>query len=114
MKEIKAYIRIVGIDNLIAHLEDAGAKDITITRVDALGDLADFEFDRWHIIRRYAETYFRVAKIEIVCTDEQAETLVEIIKEKAHTGEKGDGRIFVADIDAAVNIRTGRRGREAL
>lgn len=114
MKEIKAYVRLTGIDTLIESLEEAGSKDITVTRVDALGDLADFEFDRWHIIRRYSETYFKIAKIEIVCSDEQADILVQIIKEKAHTGERGDGRIFVSGIEKAVNIQTGQEGLKAL
>ena len=114
MKELKAYVRLVGIDHLIEALEEAGAKDITVTRVDALGDLADFEFDRWHIIRRYSETYFKVAKIEIACTNEQAKTFMRIIKEKAHTGERGDGRVFITNIENAVNIRTGQEGNAAL
>ena len=99
MKEVKAYVRITGIDYLIESLENAGAKDITVTRVDALGDLADYEFDRWHIVRRYSETYFKVAKIEIVCTDEQAKIFMNLIKENAHTGERGDGRVFIANIE---------------
>lgn len=114
MKELKAYVRLTLIDYLIECLEEAGVKDITITRVDALGDLADFEFDRWHIIRRYSEIYFKVAKIEIVCTDEQANTFLDIIKEKAYTGEQGDGRIFITNVGRAINIRTKEEGEAAL
>ncbi len=114
MKELKAYVRIAGIDYLIESLENAGAKDITVSRVDALGNLSDYEFDRWHIIRKYSETYSKVAKIEIVCTDEQAEKFMNLIKEKAHTGERGDGRVFITDVADAVNIRTGERGEKAL
>lgn len=114
VKELKAYIRPTFLNSTIEELEKAGAKDLTVIRVDALGALADSEFDRWHIVRKYDEKYFRVAKLEIVCEDSAVGQLVEIIREHAHTGEKGDGRIFVSTVEDAVNIRTGQRGREAL
>lgn len=114
MKELKAYIRPTFLNSVIEELEKAGAKDLTVLRVDALGALADSEFDRWHIVRKYDEKYFRVAKLELVCADEDASRFVEIIQKHAHTGEKGDGRVFVSWIEDAVNIRSGRRGQDAL
>ncbi len=39
---------------------------------------------------------------------------VNIIAEHGHTGESGDGRVFVSPIDQAVNIRTGEEGEQAL
>jgi nitrogen regulatory protein P-II 1 len=114
MKEIKAYIRPQFINSLVERLEESGAKDMTVIRLDALGALADSEFSRWHIIRRYAEKYSQLLKIEIVCHDREAPGFVEIIRETAHTGRKGDGRIFVSDVEQAVNIRTGEEGEKAL
>lgn len=114
MKELKAYVRPTFLNTIIEELEKAGAKDLTVIRVDALGTLADSEFDRWHIVRKYDEKYFRVAKLEFVCADNEATRFVEIIREHGYTGEKGDGRIFVSSIEDAVNIRTSQRGAEAL
>ncbi|MBN1359390.1 MAG: P-II family nitrogen regulator [Sedimentisphaerales bacterium] len=114
MKELKAYIRPTFLNSIIEELEKAGAKDLTVIRVDALGALADSEFDRWHIVRKYDEKYYCVAKLELVCADEDADRFMEIIREHGHTGEKGDGRVFVSWIEEAVNIRTGQRGEEAL
>lgn len=114
MKEIKAYIRPTFLNTIVQELEKAGAKDMTVIRVDALGALADSEFDRWHILRKYDEKYYRVAKLEIVCTDDEADRFVEIIREHGHTGEKGDGRVFVSWIENAVNVRTGAKGEDAL
>jgi nitrogen regulatory protein PII len=114
VKELKAYIRPTFLNTVIQELEKAGAKDMTVLRVDALGALADSEFDRWHIVRKYDEKYYRVAKLEIVCEDDDAGRFVEIIREHGHTGEKGDGRVFVSWIEDAVNIRTGQRGEDAL
>lgn len=114
MKEIKAYIRPNFLNSTIHALEEAGVRDITIIRVDALGTLADYEQDRWHVLRRYSAKYSAVAKIEIVCRDEEVRGLVEVIRTRGHTGEHGDGRIFVTEVSMAVNIRTGEEGEGAL
>jgi nitrogen regulatory protein P-II 1 len=114
MKEIKAYIRPTFLDSTIEHLEKEGAKDITVIRVDALGELADFEYDRRHIIRKYSEKYSKVVKLEIVCQDHEAEKFMRIIKEYAYFGEHGDGRVFLSPILRAINIRTGEEDEAAL
>jgi len=114
MKELKAYIRPTFLNTVIQELEKAGARDMTVIRVDALGALADSELDRWHIVRKYDEKYYRIAKLEIVCEDDKAGQFIDIIQEHAHTGEKGDGRVFVSWIEDGVNIRTGQRGPDSL
>ena len=114
MKEIKAYVRPTFLNSMIERLEEKGAKDITVIRVDALGALADHEFDRWHFVRKYAEKYFTIAKLEIVCRDDQAKEFMETIKEYGHTGEHGDGRVFISNVEYAANITTGREGEAAL
>ncbi|HEM62013.1 MAG TPA: P-II family nitrogen regulator [Chloroflexi bacterium] len=114
MKEIKAYVRHAFLEAIIRDLEEAGARDLTVVRVDALGDLVDYEDDQWHLLRKYAEKYRSLAKLEIVCTDDEAGRFLDIIATKGHSGESGDGRAFVAPIEEAVNIRTGQRGENAL
>lgn len=52
--------------------------------------------------------------ISIVVRDKNAEKTVQAILNAAQTGEVGDGRIFVYDIEDAVRIRTGERGDIAL
>ncbi|MDF1613132.1 P-II family nitrogen regulator [Stygiobacter electus] len=53
-------------------------------------------------------------KIESVVQDELAETVVNSIQENAHTGNPGDGKIFVTDVVNVVKIRTNERGKEAI
>ncbi len=53
-------------------------------------------------------------KIEIICADEMVAEIVEEIKQNAHTGRKGDGKIFVYDVEKAVSIRTGETGNQAI
>lgn len=114
MKEIKAYIRPVKLDEILERLEEGGARDITVIRVHAIGELADPEANRRRIVRSHREKYSAVVKLEMVCRDEEAEPLVEIIRDHGRTGARGDGRIFVSPIEEAVSIRTGTRGDEAL
>ena len=114
MKEIKAYVRPELLETIIGRLEEAGARDITVVRVDALGALVDHEMERWHFVRTYAQKYSSIAKLEIVCNDEQSEQFTQIVQEAGHLGESGDGRIFVSNIERAINIRTGAKGEEAL
>jgi nitrogen regulatory protein PII len=114
MREIKAYVRPGLLETIIKRLEDAGAKDLTVIRVDALGALVDYEAERTHLFRKYAEKYGKIAKVEIVCRDDQAGPFAQIIREAGHLGESGDGRIFITTIEAAINIRTGSEGEDAL
>jgi nitrogen regulatory protein PII len=114
MKEVKAYMRSEFLDSTIRRLEEAGAKDITVTRVDAIDAMADYEMDRWHILRKYNEIYSSIARLEIICLDDQAMKFMQIIKEGGHTGESGDGRIFLSTIEHAINIKTGEEGEKAL
>jgi len=114
MKEIKAYFRPEFIDRVVEALEHAGARDLTVIRVDALGPLADASTNQHHFLRKYADKYSAVVKLEIVCRDEDAARFAEVIRQQAHTGQHGDGRIFIATVDDAVNIRTGEAGSQAL
>ncbi len=114
MKPIKAFMRRQLLGSTISELQTKGARDITVTNVDAIGNLSDFEMDRWHILRRYQETYSRIAKLEIVCKNGEVRTFVDVIKEHGHTGERGDGRVFVMPVEQAANIRTGEEGENAL
>ncbi len=49
-------------------------------------------------------------KLEIVVDDNDVVRAVDVILELAHTGEPGDGKIFIIPVDDAVRVRTGERG----
>jgi len=53
-------------------------------------------------------------KIEIVVCEVPVETVISVIEKVCCTGNIGDGKIFVYDVEDAVKIRTGERGREAI
>ena len=53
-------------------------------------------------------------KIEAVVDDGLVDQVIEAVSKAANTGKIGDGKIFVANIEQAVRIRTGESGSEAL
>jgi nitrogen regulatory protein P-II 2 len=62
----------------------------------------------------YAVNFLPKIKIEVAVTDELLEQVVETIQKSANTGQIGDGKIFVVDLQTAVRIRTGDTGVDAL
>jgi nitrogen regulatory protein P-II 1 len=58
--------------------------------------------------------YVKKSKLEMVVPDEMAEKVVETIQRHAHTGNAGDGKIFVYRVDDVVRIRTGEHGDSAI
>ncbi len=56
------------------------------------------------------DRYCSSVKIELVCLDEEAERFANIILEKAHTGRKGDGKIFISKVNTAISISTNKIG----
>jgi nitrogen regulatory protein P-II 1 len=112
MKEIKLYIRPEVAERVINELETAGASGMTVIDVSTIGGWADPEKSKLSI--EYCEKYCSSVKIELVCTDNNLQKFVDIILDKAYTGRKGDGKIFVSDIIEAYNIRTKKQQEEAL
>ena len=54
--------------------------------------------------------YVPHVKIEIVCLDERVDEIVSTIQKNVHTGLRGDGKIYVSNIERAVRFSTGRKG----
>lgn len=56
----------------------------------------------------------KMTKIEIVVRDEIADAVVDTIARSAHTGQGGDGKIFVCEVSDVISIRTGEHGDAAI
>ena len=62
----------------------------------------------------YAIDFVPKVKIEVICTNENLQTVVDTILKTAQTGQIGDGKIFVTNLEDSIRIRTGERGEDAL
>jgi nitrogen regulatory protein P-II 1 len=113
MKKIEAIIRPTKFDEVVQGLSEAGITcGMTITEVKGFGRQKGFvEIYRG---REYEIRFIPKLKIEIVLNDELVEKAISVIIEKAKTGEVGDGKIFIFNLEDAIRIRTGQRGKEAL
>jgi len=112
MKMIVAVIKHFRLDNVKDALSQAGIHGMTVTEVKGFGR------QKGHI-EIYRGSSFEVRfipklKIEIAVPDEKLEEIVGIIQTAGHTGEIGDGKIFVYDLEDVIRIRTGERGEEAI
>jgi nitrogen regulatory protein P-II 2 len=112
MKMIVAVIKHFKLDSVKDALSLAGIQGMTLTEVKGFGR------QKGHIeIYRgssYEVRFIPKLKIEVAVPDNRLGEIIGIIQKAAHTGEIGDGKIFVYELNDVIRIRTGERGEEAL
>ena len=112
MKKVEAIIRPGKLDEIKNALAAAGILGITVSQVLGFGR------QKGHTqIYRGQEVVTHLLpkiKLEIVTVDEKVENVIEIIVKTARTGQVGDGKIFVQNVDEVVRIRTGDQGEKAI
>lgn len=112
MKKIEAVIKPFKLDDVIEGLDAIGIKGMTTSEVRGYGrQKGHTEIYRGN---EYMVKLLPKVKIAIVVEDNQVETVIKTICEKAYTGEVGDGKIFVIPVEDAVRVRTGERGSAAI
>ncbi len=109
---VVAYIRPDKLSDVKQGLAEAGAPSLTVTNVSGRGSQPS-KTGQWRG-EEYVVDLHQKVKVECVVADVPAEDVVDAIEESAHTGEPGDGKIFVLPVESAVQIRTGKRGPEAV
>ncbi|MCG6947504.1 MAG: P-II family nitrogen regulator [Acidobacteria bacterium] len=112
MREIKAYIRVSKVDDVIRTLRKAGAPGITVTRVHGVG--YGYEPYLFTLAPSELKKTAEVAKLEVVCEEDCADHAAEVIVQVARTGDPGDGIVFTTPVERAVKIRTGDEDSRAL
>jgi nitrogen regulatory protein P-II 1 len=58
--------------------------------------------------------YMPGTRLEVICADELLEEVVKVIESTAHTGLRGDGKIYISNVEDAMRISTGERGKDAV
>ncbi len=112
MKEVKAYVRIHMLDKVIHGLEKAGFTDMTVHDLRAIRHGLRDEDIEYSV--ELSERYMNVAKLALVVRDRDVLVVARIICERARTGFKGDGLIYVSPVEEAIHIRSGVRGERAV
>jgi nitrogen regulatory protein P-II 1 len=112
MKKIEAIVKPFKLDEVKARVYAAGGKGMTVSEVKGFGRTGG----KKEVYRGSAYTVDFVPKVRIQCfvDDELVNPVIDAIVAAARTGEIGDGKITVSNLEEVVRIRTGERGKDAL
>jgi nitrogen regulatory protein P-II 2 len=107
-----AIIKPFKLEEVRDALTSIGVHGLTVTEVKGYGR----QKGHTEIYRgaEYAVSFLPKLKIEVAVNSDLADKVVEAIAATARTGQIGDGKIFVMDLDSAVRIRTGEKDKDAL
>ncbi|XPV68965.1 MAG: P-II family nitrogen regulator [Halarcobacter sp.] len=112
MKKIEAVIKPFKLDDVKEALTNAGITGMTVSDVKGYGrQQGHSELYRG---AEYVVDFLPKIKLELIVTEEDVDSTIEIITNAAKTGKIGDGKIFVSPIERTVRIRTGEQDEEAL
>jgi nitrogen regulatory protein P-II 2 len=112
MKLVTAIIKPFKLDEVREALSNVGVQGITVTEVKGFGrQKGHTELYRG---AEYVVDFLPKVKVEAAIRAEMLDQVIEAIEKSATTGKIGDGKIFVADLEQVVRIRTGETGPDAL
>lgn len=112
MKLVTAYLRVNKLEDVKNALENAGIFGMSVESVRGYGR----QMGRTDKYRgsTYAVNLLPKVKLEVAIVDQDLEAAIEAISNTCRTGEVGDGKIFISDLEDAIRIRTGEQGSAAL
>ena len=112
MKKIEAIIRHFKLEEVKNALSEQGIHGMTIVEVRGFGRQKGHK--ETYRGTEYTVDFVPKAKMEVVCADAQMQTVIDTVMRSAQTGQIGDGKIFVTDLENTIRIRTGETGEDAL
>ncbi len=112
MKKVEAIIKPFKLEEVKDALSEIGIQGITVSEVKGFGrQKGHTELYRG---AEYVVDFLPKIKLEVVVEDDLVLQVVESIRETAHTGRIGDGKIFVVPVEEVIRIRTGEKGKDAI
>ncbi len=112
MKKLEIVIKPERLEDLKKILNDNKANGLMISNIMGYGNQKGYT-----TIYRGTETIVNLlpkVKVETVVPADAAEVIVDEVVKQINTGNYGDGKIFIYDVEDVVRIRTGERGKDAL
>ena len=112
MIKVEAIVRREKLDDVKVALSEGGFLGMTVCEVRGRGRQKGYVLNfRGKPIN---VDLLPKMKIELIVDDDDAEKVIEIIRNNALTGEIGDGKIFLCPVADVVRVRTGERGTGAV
>ncbi|MBX7166750.1 MAG: P-II family nitrogen regulator [Pirellulales bacterium] len=112
MKKVEAIIRHFKLEDVKLALTEQGVAGMTITEVRGFGR----QKGHTEVYRgtEYAVDFLPKVKVEVVVSDDRLKSVIDTLLRTAQTGQIGDGKIFVINLEESIRIRTGETGEDAL
>ena len=112
MKKIEAIVRLSQFDRIRDELAKIGVNFFTLTEVKGFG----LQKGKQMVYRGsvYDSDYIARLRLDILCATEKVDAIIETIVKAGRTGEIGDGKIIVTDVEYIVRIRSGETNEEAI
>jgi nitrogen regulatory protein PII len=112
MKLITAIIKPFKLDEVREKLTELRIDGMTISEAKGFGrQKGHSEIYRG---QEYVVTFLPKMRVEVVVRDDQVDKVIEGFLDATHTGQVGDGKIFVSPIERAIRIRTRETDNEAI
>ena len=112
MKKVEAVIKPFKLDEVKNALSQVGVQGLTVCEVRGFGRQKGHK--EQYRGAEYTVDLVPKVKIEVVVGDNAVTPVVEAITRAARTGEIGDGKIFVSNLEGVIRIRTGEKGEAAV
>ena len=112
MKKIEAIIKPHRLEDVKTALTQVGVQGLTVSEIRGFGRQKGHK--EQYRGAEYTVDLVPKVKIEIVVSDSGLQAAVEAILRSARTGEIGDGKIFVSNLESVLRIRTGEKGEAAV
>ena len=112
MKLVTAVIKPFKLDDVREALSEIGVQGITVTEVKGFGrQKGHTELYRG---AEYVVDFLPKVKLDIAISEDLLDQVIDAISKVANTGKIGDGKIFVAELEQVLRIRTGETGNDAI
>ncbi|MCH9653748.1 MAG: P-II family nitrogen regulator [Planctomycetes bacterium] len=112
MKKIQAIIRHYKLEEVKNAISELGISGMTVSEVRGFGRQRGHK--ETYRGNEYIVDFLPKVKLEIVVQDDMVQKTIETITQVSRTGQIGDGKIFITDLDEVIRIRTGETGSEAV
>ncbi len=112
LKQITAIVRTDCVPHLLKALRGTDVTRFYLSRVHAVG--AGVDPEDFRVSLDDGSVYTEKTRVEFLCPAQRSDDLVDVVREWARTGHRGDGVVVVSDVLDVVNVRTGDRDVVAL
>ena len=110
MKRLEVMVPTIKRSRIIDAILKAGAGGVTVSETRGKGSSPRPTVSGAKGTARYVAEYNRTDSIIAIVEDSKVDAIAKAVMNVAHTGKKGDGKIFVSPVDESYDIATGQKG----